>query len=71
MAVGFYGNEREEDEAGAWQSTVKQTAQGCGWDPHEVGECPRGGREQGKKQGVWGEFTRNKAASRLVIQAYP
>lgn len=42
MAVGFYGNEREEDEAGAWQSTVKQTAQGCGWDPHEVGECPRG-----------------------------
>ena len=58
----------EEDEAGAWQNTVRQTARG-GRDPHEVEEDPRGrGEENGGRGGVMGRVQQKQNRTVLWFQ---
>lgn len=58
----------EEDKAGAWQSTVKQTdSTGVEWGPHHVGEYPQGS-EQEKKNGG-GETERVQQKQKLFTDS--
>lgn len=56
MTNGFYGNIGEEDEAWAWQSIVRQTAQGVAEDL--TGKENTHGEEKAAKT-VAEEFSRN------------